>query len=126
MMDLNRQLEGTGVRFLSISIDPERDTPEVLREFASRFEADHTRWAFLTGEPEVVHGIGEEMGFAIQANEDDKIPTRDGGLMANLIHPTSLLLVGPDRQVLGRYSYQFDEEMEALAERARRLANDLD
>jgi len=126
MMYLNNYLEGTGVQFLSISIDPENDTPERLREFAARYEADHDRWTFLTGEPAEIARIGDEMGFAIRANEEDRIPTADGGTMANLIHPTSLLLVGPDRRVLGRYGYQFDEEIDALAERAAKLANALD
>lgn len=37
------------LRFVSLSCDPVRDTPEVLATFAARYEADATRWLFLTG-----------------------------------------------------------------------------
>jgi cytochrome oxidase Cu insertion factor (SCO1/SenC/PrrC family) len=35
---------------VSLTCDPENDTPEVLRRYADRFDADLTRWKFLTGE----------------------------------------------------------------------------
>ena len=37
------------VLFLSHTVDPEHDTPEVLKEYAGRLEADPKRWKFLTG-----------------------------------------------------------------------------
>lgn len=36
-------------RLLSITTDPERDTPVVLRDYGARFKADFTNWSFLTG-----------------------------------------------------------------------------
>lgn len=42
------------VRFVSISVDPETDTPEKLSEFASKHGATSARWLFLTGDPKVV------------------------------------------------------------------------
>jgi cytochrome oxidase Cu insertion factor (SCO1/SenC/PrrC family) len=38
------------LRFVSISVDPKNDTPEVLTAYAERFQADRTRWLFLTGD----------------------------------------------------------------------------
>jgi protein SCO1/2 len=47
---LQQQLKSVnGVRFVSISVDPEYDTPAVLDAYASRFQADPARWQFLTG-----------------------------------------------------------------------------
>ena len=40
---------GNDVRLVSISVDPTRDTPEVLRRYAARFRADPDDWLFLTG-----------------------------------------------------------------------------
>src|SRR5215208_2688366 len=40
---------GSHVHFLSITVDPERDTPDVLRAYGQRFRADPAGWAFLTG-----------------------------------------------------------------------------
>ncbi len=42
---------GTKVAFVSITLDPERDTPEVLKQYAKAFKADLAGWSFLTGEP---------------------------------------------------------------------------
>src|SRR5699024_6399302 len=37
------------VQFVSFSIDPEHDTPEVLRDYAKEYKADTSNWTFLTG-----------------------------------------------------------------------------
>jgi protein SCO1/2 len=47
---------------LSITVDPQNDTPEVLRDFASRIGADPKRWKFLTGEPKAVARAAESFG----------------------------------------------------------------
>ena len=38
------------VKFVSLSVDPEHDTPAVLKEYAQTFSADESRWKFLTGD----------------------------------------------------------------------------
>ena len=43
------KLWGTSVAFVSITLDPKRDTPEVLRQYARLFRADPAAWHFLTG-----------------------------------------------------------------------------
>ena len=45
------------VWFVSISVDPERDTPEALKAFAKRQEVDESRWLFLTGSKQNVDHI---------------------------------------------------------------------
>ena len=40
---------GARAHFLSVTVDPERDTPDVLRAYAQRFNADPAGWSFLTG-----------------------------------------------------------------------------
>ena len=44
-------------RLVSFSVDPERDTPEVLSEYADRYLADEDRWLFLTGEKPGVYRV---------------------------------------------------------------------
>ncbi len=53
---------GRDVAFVSITIDPERDTPEVLRDYAAAFEADPAGWHFLTGELETVRQVARLFG----------------------------------------------------------------
>jgi protein SCO1 len=50
------------VRLVSISVDPEHDTPEVLAEYAARFGADPDRWLFLTGSKGAIYRLATE-GF---------------------------------------------------------------
>jgi protein SCO1/2 len=40
---------GSNVEFVSISLDPERDRPDVLKRYAETFDADMDHWHFLTG-----------------------------------------------------------------------------
>jgi len=49
MKSLQARLEGSDVLLVSLSVDPEYDTPEVLAKYARLFEADPERWWFLTG-----------------------------------------------------------------------------
>lgn len=51
------ELLGTKVLLLSFSVDPARDTPPVLREYAQRFSADPAGWKFLTGDPAYVQQV---------------------------------------------------------------------
>ena len=41
---------GSKIAFVSITTDPERDMPEVLKRYAEAFEANLAGWSFLTGE----------------------------------------------------------------------------
>ena len=50
------------VLFVSMSIDPERDSPAAMKAFARKNGADHENWVFLTGEPERVNFIVKRLG----------------------------------------------------------------
>jgi len=53
------------VKLVSFTLDPLRDTPEVLQDYAKRFHADPKRWLFLTGNDEpAVHALVEK-GFLL-------------------------------------------------------------
>ena len=50
------------LQFVSLSIDPERDTPAAMKEFAKSHHADHDGWVFLTGKPENLEYIIKRLG----------------------------------------------------------------
>jgi protein SCO1 len=52
-----RGLLGSNVELVSITVDPRRDTPEVLAEYAARYRADPDAWRFLSGEPEAIYQV---------------------------------------------------------------------
>jgi protein SCO1 len=59
---------GEKIRFVSITVDPERDTPEVLKDYAQAFGANLSGWAFLTGTPDAIRDVTHRYGvFAAKA-----------------------------------------------------------
>ncbi len=119
-------LNGTPVRFVSFAVDPERDTPERLRGFAAEHGADLSRWTFLTGPFETTRKIANEtLQFELRPDAARPIELPDGTTMNNVVHPTKLLLVGPDRRLIAMYEYSLAEDMLALAARARAAAAEL-
>ena len=58
---------GKDIFFYSISIDPERDTPEVLKEYRERFKA---RWTFLTGKKSDIIQLRKKLGLYIEEIQD--------------------------------------------------------
>ena len=53
---------GDPIQFVSLSLDPARDTPAAMKEFAKTHHADHEGWVFLTGEPENLDYIIKRLG----------------------------------------------------------------
>ena len=53
---------GEKIRFVSITVDPERDTPEVLKDYAQAFDANLSGWAFLTGAPDAIRDLTRRYG----------------------------------------------------------------
>jgi cytochrome oxidase Cu insertion factor (SCO1/SenC/PrrC family) len=48
------------VRYVSITCDPDNDTPAALKEYAARFKANPARWTFLTGDMKLIRRIGND------------------------------------------------------------------
>lgn len=66
---LQQRLGGTSAsraHFVAISVDPARDTPAVLREYAGRLGAGGPGWSFLTGSEAAVREVARRYGVAVQ------------------------------------------------------------
>ena len=57
---------GKKIDFVSITVDPERDTPDVLREYAKNFDADLSGWAFLTGSRAAIRDVTRRYGVFVR------------------------------------------------------------
>ena len=55
---------GARISFVSISIDPDHDTPEVLKDYAEAFGADLPGWSFLTGARAAIREVARQYGVA--------------------------------------------------------------
>jgi len=103
MARLNRSLPPElKVRLVSISVDPEYDTPEILERYAGNFEAPE-RWLFLTGGREEVRRLCVE-GFKLGL---DMEPGPGIG-PEPILHSTRFVLVDGEGRIRGYYE-AFDE-----------------
>jgi protein SCO1/2/putative membrane protein len=117
MKGLQAKLAGTGVALVSISVDPERDTPAVLSDYARRFGADADRWWFLTGPKEDVVRLVQErfkLGLA-PASESDQ----QAGAEA-ITHSDRLALVDRGNRVVAYFDSNDPAELAELASYAAR------
>ena len=64
---------GAKIAFVSITIDPERDTPKVLKEYAQAFGANLTGWSFLTGPPDVIRDVTRRYGVFASKSTDGTV-----------------------------------------------------
>ncbi len=103
MATLQRRLGadfGPRVRFVSVTVEPEVDTPAVLTAYAKRFDADPAGWSFLTGTGAEISDVVRRYGaFAKRVKPGDV----DHLFLTSLIDTRGMLRV----QYLG---YRFDPE----------------
>jgi len=59
---------GEKIYFVSITVNPERDTPEVLERYAERYKAHSTGWAFLTGTQAEIRDVAKRYGIYYKKN----------------------------------------------------------
>jgi protein SCO1 len=91
---------GAKIAFISITVDPERDTPQVLKEYAQAFGADLGGWAFVTGAPETIREVTRRYGVFAAKTADGDV---DHSFLTSIVDPRGILRV----QYLGA---RFDPE----------------
>jgi protein SCO1/2 len=93
-------LQNPDTLLVSVTLNPSRDTPEVLRQYADRFHASPDRWLFLTGDKSKVNDLVTN-GFMLTVldSNDPKQP---------IIHSTKIALV--DKRGVVRAYFDADDE----------------
>lgn len=92
-------------RLVSVSVDPENDTPAELTEYAKKWDADPNQWLFLTGRMEDISSLVQK-GFRLAAV--------GGGANGDIIHSDKLVLVDSGGQIRGYYDGTDDKEVDNL------------
>jgi protein SCO1 len=106
---VQQQVRGdSDVRLVSISVDPQHDSPAALNDFARRFGGPTEDWVFLTGSPETIHLLAHDV-FHL------------GDLIGNMDHSTKFVLVDKQRTIRGYYSSEGGEGVSALLRDIRAL-----
>ena len=96
MKSLQEKLAGSSVLLVSLSVDPEHDTPEVLADYAGRYGAFPDRWWFRTGPRTVIYNlIGHKFKLSVMPNPSPA-PEGEGEAIA---HSDRLALLDRGRVV---------------------------
>lgn len=96
--ELQKELPDLDVVYVSFTVDPENDTPQRLREYAERFQADPKQWLFLTGQLPKIKDIAEN-NFQVSADR--------------AVHSDRLIII--DRRGYVRGSFRGGEPAQVVA-----------
>ena len=101
-----REVDDPGFIAVSLTCDPENDTPEVLHRYADRFEADPDRWKFLTGDLAVIKAVG---------NDTFKLPVELG------VHSERGVVFDRSGRVRGGFLLRDPDQVKLLVKLVRRV-----
>ena len=100
------------VNLVSFTVDPEHDTPGVLKAYGQRLHADFSRWHFLTGS----HAQMADAAFQM------KISVRAADANSPILHSDKFLLINAEGNVVGIYNGTDDVDVKQLIADATKLA----
>ncbi|WP_085992531.1 SCO family protein [Oceanobacillus senegalensis] len=106
--------ENIDVHLVSFSVDPENDTPEVLKQYGESYNADFSNWTFLTGyDFETIKelSIKSFKNFVAAAPEGDD----------QVSHGTSFFLVSPEGEVIKNYSGVDSNQLDSIVSDLKQL-----
>jgi protein SCO1/2/putative membrane protein len=118
------------LRLVTFTVDPERDQPRELQNYARHFEADPKKWLFLTGKKEEIHRLLVE-GFKVAVREKPAGERKPGD---EFEHSTHLVVVDRDGNIRGYFwglapseggaagEEMFEEDLGKLRETVRQLS----
>jgi protein SCO1/2 len=107
MQLLQQKYRNAPIRLVSISVDPEADTPEVLEQYANGYSADKNKWLFFTGDIKYISKIGVEVFMLGEIREKS--------------HPDRFCLVGADGKLVGKYNWHDPKELALLDEHVKEI-----
>ncbi len=107
------------VKLVSLTADPEFDTPGVLQTYADRFKAGPSRWFFLTGQKREIYRLAQsDLKFAV-AEENPATPIAE-----RFIHSTRFVLVDGKGRVRGFFESETADANEQVLHAIKRLLSE--
>jgi len=103
-----QQATDASVKLISFSVDPDRDTPAALADYAHRYGAEPERWTFLTGSKETLNAIDQD-AFKL------------GSIGTDIEHSTRFALVDRKGRIRGYYGIAEGNPVDKIAHDAERL-----
>ena len=105
-------LEIDKLKFVSFTVNPDYDTPEVLKKYAQRFNVDDSSWSFVTGKYDQIQELLAD-GFKMGDTEEI------------VFHSTRFALVDHEGNLRGYYSGTEPAEHEIMTRDIQSLINDI-
>jgi protein SCO1/2 len=112
---------GPDFHLVSISVDPERDTPDRLAAYAARFGANPISWSFLTGPEQAIQATVVD-GFKVGAGKERRAGADGGPGFWEIFHGEKLVLVDRQLRIRG-YFDATPEGVDKLLEAVSRVVN---
>lgn len=110
--EIYREYAGSDqLRLVSITVDPETDTLQSLREYANRFNVTDKRWVFVRGEMDQVVWLAEK-GFNVSGD----LPG---------MHSTKFILVDPEGRIRGYYDYDDPNALKLMRAHVAAIAREM-
>ncbi len=119
MRDLQERLRDYDVRLVTLTVDPARDTVDVLAGYAKLNGADPDKWYFLTGDQTEIYGLIHR-SFRMPVQEITGADRKEG---FEVIHSTNVMLVDADGVVRAKFNAAKDAEMAQLRRELQGLAH---
>lgn len=91
---------------LSHTVDPKRDTPKTLKNYADKLGVSSSKWKFVTGDKEDIYNVGRK-GYMASARKDSTAP---GGFL----HSGQFFLIDQKRRIRGIYNGTKPESVDQL------------
>jgi protein SCO1/2 len=104
----------SGIHMVSFTVDPSRDTVDVLADYARKYGADEKRWVFLTGDKQALYDLSIK-GFKLALDDTS------GTVAEPITHSTRFVLVDQKGVIRGYYGGTEDEELKRLSSDAKKL-----
>lgn len=109
--DLQKEFAGDDVRFVSITIDPAKDTPAALTSYAKSFASDSAKWWFLTGPLADTQELGRVLRLSAVGVDERGMPT----------HTDEIVVLDRNGTVRGAFDHRDSLKMAKAREKIREV-----
>ncbi|MCX6188291.1 MAG: SCO family protein [Bacteroidetes bacterium] len=113
----DRYKDNPKVKFISHTVDPEHDVPEVLFNYAKNLNVDPAKWYFVTGNKDSLYNLAQR-SYLIRAGEGDAKPI-------SFIHDETFILVDQNRYIRATFDGLAPEKMDELIDAIQLLLTDM-
>ena len=104
-------LENDNIRMITITVNPDYDTPDILTEYGKRYDADFSKWHFLTGEYDNIQNLIAN-GFKM------------GDIEEIVFHSTRFALIDPNMKIRGYYIGTESNDVKKLVRDIKQLGKE--